>query len=224
MSGDTAPPVNTREVDARVAVEVKALQAAGRLDEARTRFAEIVTRHQRRANRIALHYLRDAADADEAVQDAFVKAYMHMGTFREEMPFEIWFTRVLVNGCLDRLKARKRRERWMAPTPVDSAGLDRDPADYLPSRSPSPEDQAIAAERRRQLGSALTQLPERQRLVFMLSHFEGQTSKEVSAMTGLNESTVRVHLFRAIRRLRVLLAPAATAGPSAAGRVHRAAR
>jgi RNA polymerase sigma-70 factor (ECF subfamily) len=216
--------VNTREVDARVAVEVKALQAAGRLDEARTRFAEIVTRHQRRANRIALHYLRDAADADEAVQDAFVKAYMHMGTFREEMPFEVWFTRVLVNGCLDRLKARKRRERWMAPTPVDSAGLERDPADYLPSRSPSPEDQALAAERRRQLSSALTQLPERQRLVFMLSHFEGQTSKEVSAMTGLNESTVRVHLFRAIRRLRVLLAPAATAAPSTAGRIHRAAR
>jgi RNA polymerase sigma-70 factor (ECF subfamily) len=216
--------VNAREADARVAVEVKALQAAGRLDEARERFADLVTRHQRRANRIAYHYLRDAADADEAVQDAFVKAYVHMGTFREEMPFEIWFTRVLVNGCLDRLKARRRRERWMAPTPVDASGADRDPADYLPARTPSPEDAAIADERRRQLTSALTQLPERQRLVFMLSHFEGQTSKEVSAVTGLNESTVRVHLFRAIRRLRVLLAPAAAIRPTSAGRIHRAAR
>lgn len=224
MSGDPAPPVTTREADARVAVEVKALQAAGRLEEARERFAELVARHQRRANRIAYHYLRDAADADEAVQDAFVKAYTHMGTFREEMPFEIWFTRVLVNGCLDRLKARRRRERWIAPPPVDPAGVERDPAEYLRSRGPSPEDQVLAGERRRQLASALTQLPERQRMVFMLSHFEGQTSREVSAMTGLNESTVRVHLFRAIRRLRVLLAPATAVRPSSAGRVHRAAR
>ncbi len=224
MSGDSAPPVTTREADARVAVEVKALQAGGRLAEARERFAELVGRHQRRANRIAYHYLRDAADADEAVQDAFVKAYTHMGTFREEMPFEIWFTRVLVNGCLDRLKARRRRERWIAPPPVDPAGMERDPAEYLPSRGPSPEDQMLAGEWRRQLTAALTQLPERQRMVFMLSHFEGQTSREVSAMTGLNESTVRVHLFRAIRRLRVLLAPAKTARPHSAGRVHRAAR
>jgi RNA polymerase sigma-70 factor (ECF subfamily) len=197
-----------------VAVEVKVFQAAGRLSEAREKFAELVTRHQRRATRIAFHYLRDAADADEAVQDAFVKAYMHMGTFREEMPFEIWFTRVLVNGCLDRLKARRRRERWIAPPPTDASGMERDPAEYLVARGPSPEDHVLSDERRRQLASALTQLPERQRLVFMLSHFEGQTSREVSAMTGLNESTVRVHLFRAIRRLRVLLAPGAAPAAS----------
>ena len=90
-------------------------------------------------------------------------------------------------------------------------GVERDPAEYLPSRGPSPEDQVLAEERRRQLTAALAQLPERQRLVFMLSHFEGRSSREVSAMTGLNESTVRVHLFRAIRRLRGLLAAGAAA-------------
>ena len=95
-----------READALVAVEVKALQAAGKLDEARERFSDLVVRHQRRASRIAYHYVRDAADADEAVQDAFVKAYTHLGTFREELPFEVWFTRILINGCLDRIKAR----------------------------------------------------------------------------------------------------------------------
>ena len=114
MSGAPPPPVTAREADARVAVDVKALQAAGRVDAARDRYAELVTRHQRRALRIAFHYLRDAADADEAVQDAFVKAYMHLGTFREELPFEVWFTRILINGCLDRLKSRRRRERAAA--------------------------------------------------------------------------------------------------------------
>ncbi len=150
MSGaQTDPPVTAREADARVAVDVKALQAAGRLEAARERFAELVTRHQRRAARIAFHYLRDAADADEAVQDAFIKAYMHLGTFREELPFEVWFTRILINGCLDRLKARRRRERWIAPPIVDSTGTERDPSEYLPARGPSPEDQVLAAERRR---------------------------------------------------------------------------
>lgn len=213
MAGDTPTPVSARETDARVAVEVKALQAGGRLDEARDKFADLVTRHQRRAGRIAFHYLRDAADSDEAVQDAFVKAYTHLGSFREELPFEIWFTRILINGCLDRLKARRRRERWMAPPVLDANGVERDPAEYLPSRSPGPEEYTLSRERRRQLLTALSALPERQRLVFMLSHFEGQSSREVSQATGLNESTVRVHLFRAIRRLRGLLgaAPGKTA-------------
>jgi RNA polymerase sigma-70 factor, ECF subfamily len=225
MSGVPSPPaVNGREADARVAVEVKGLQAAGRLELARERFAELVERHQRRAARIAFHYLRDAADADEAVQDAFVRSYMHLSTFREELPFEVWFTRILINGCLDRLKARRRRERWLASPPVDALGVERDPAEYLPSRGPSPEDHVLADERRQQLSRALAKLPERQRLVFMLSHFEGRTSREVSALTGLNESTVRVHLFRAIRRLRVLLAGGTPSLAPLRGRASRAAR
>jgi RNA polymerase sigma-70 factor (ECF subfamily) len=214
--------VTSREADARVAVEVKTLQAAGRTDAARERFSELVVRHQRRAVRIALHYLRDSADADEAVQDAFIKAYMHIGTFREELPFEVWFTRILINGCLDRLKARRRRERWFAPPVMDSSGVERDPAEYLPSRGPSPEEHVLSEERRQQLLAALAKLPERQRMVFMLSHFEGRSSREVSTLTGLNESTVRVHLFRAVRRLRTLLGSGAAA--AARGRTSRAVR
>ena len=214
--------MEARELDARVAGEVKALSAAGKLDEARERFTELVTRHQRRASRIAFHYVRDGADADEAVQDAFVKAYSHIGTFREELPFEVWFTRILINGCLDRIKARKRRERWIAPPTIDASGVERNPAEFVPSRGASPEDYVLKQERRRQLHAALGKLPERQRLVFMLSQFEGRSSREVSGLTGLNESTVRVHLFRAMRRLRGLLS--STPSPAPAGRrVSRAA-
>jgi RNA polymerase sigma-70 factor (ECF subfamily) len=223
MAGDSSS-LSAREADARVAIDIRALQAAGRLDAARERYGELVTRYQRRATRIALHYLRDAADADEAVQDAFLKAYLHLGTFREELPFEVWFTRILVNGCLDRLKARKRRERWMAPPALDAEGQERDPAEYLPSSGPTPEAQVLAGERQRQLSDALAQLPERQRLVFVLSHFEGQSSREVSLATGLNESTVRVHLFRAVRRLRSLLGGRTARRQSSSGRNRRAHR
>jgi RNA polymerase sigma-70 factor, ECF subfamily len=194
-----------READSAAASTVKALQAEGRHPEARDRYGELVARHQRRASRIAFHYLRDAADADEAVQDAFIKAYSHLSSFREELPFEVWFTRILINGCLDRIKARTRRERWLVSMPETGPG-DRTFAERMPGTGPSPEDQLLARERRQALAAALAKLPDRQRSVFMLSHYEGFTSKEVSAITGLNESTVRVHLFRAIRKLRSLLA------------------
>jgi RNA polymerase sigma-70 factor (ECF subfamily) len=204
MTGAQTAGLPGREADRAAASAVKAAQAEGRHAEARDRYAELVGRHQRRAARIAYHYLRQPADVDEAVQDAFVKAYSHLATFREELPFEVWFTRILINGCLDRIKARTRRERWMTSMP-DGPGGERDFAERTPGHGPSPEDQLLARERRQRLAESIARLPDRQRSVFMLSHYEGHTSREVSALTGLNESTVRVHLFRAIRKLRVLL-------------------
>src|ERR687892_606483 len=131
MTGAPAAGVPPREADSAAASAVKAMQADGRHAEARERYAELVGRHQRRASRIAFHYLRDSAEADEAVQDAFVKAYSHLQTFREELPFEGWFTRLLINGCLDRIKARTRRERWMVSMPETAPG-ERDYAERTP--------------------------------------------------------------------------------------------
>jgi RNA polymerase sigma-70 factor (ECF subfamily) len=221
MAGPSPALVAAREADAAAASAVKALQGNGQLEEARERYAELVARHQRRAARIAYHYLRDAAEADEAVQDAFVKAYQHLASFREELPFDVWFTRILINGCLDRIKARTRRERWLLPmtgraggrggtaaVQAAEAGPERDVTERVAAGGLSPEQALLGRERRREIAAALSKLPERQRSVFVLSHVEGRTSREVSALTGLNESTVRVHLFRAIRKLRTLLAPA----------------
>jgi len=172
--------------DTKLAIEIRSLVEHGRMDEARERFAGLVTTHQRRAVRIAYQYLRDAAEADEAVQDAFVKVFSHITSYREAWPFEVWFTRILINGCLDRRKARAL-ESASAPAPV------------------SPEDRLLARERRARLAAAINKLDGRQRTVFVLVHYGDCTPREVSAMTGLNESTVRVHLFRAARKLRTLL-------------------
>src|SRR3954470_22092535 len=108
--------------DTRLAVEIRRLVEAGHLMEARERFAGLVEAHQRRASRIAYQYLRDLSEADEAVQDAFAKVFSHIGSYREAWPFEVWFTRILINGCLDRRKARARRERWLVPTGDHSGG------------------------------------------------------------------------------------------------------
>ena len=191
------PPLSD---DTRLAVEVRGLVERGEMDEARERFAGLVVAHQRRAVRIAYQYLRDAADADEAVQDAFVKVFSHIGSYREAWPFEVWFTRILINGCLDRRKARMRRERWFAPAEDVEAQ-----STAARANGPDPEAQLLAAEQRSRLTAAIDRLDGRQRTVFMLCHFGDCTPREVSAMTGLNESTVRVHLFRAARKLRGLL-------------------
>lgn len=189
--------------DTRLAIEIRELVGRGAMDDARDRFAGLVATHQRRASRIAYQYLRDAAEADEAVQDAFVKAFGHIESYRDAWPFEVWFTRILINGCLDRRKARARRDRWFAP--ADDASRDETRVPFGGVAELDPEAQLLARERRARLSAAIERLDGRQRTVFMLCHYGDCTPREVSAMTGLNESTVRVHLFRAARKLRALL-------------------
>jgi len=187
--------------DSRLAVEIRGLVERGAMDEARERFGELVGMHQRRASRIAYQYLRDAAEADEAVQDAFVKVFSHIASYREAWPFEVWFTRILINGCLDRRKASSRRERWQVASEISSA----DEARLAASGPLDPERRLLARERRERLATAVDRLDGRQRMVFMLTHYGDCSPREISAITGLNESTVRVHLFRAVRKVRGVL-------------------
>jgi RNA polymerase sigma-70 factor (ECF subfamily) len=197
----SVPALAPLSKDSALAGEIKALVVAGRRDAARERFADLVTLQQRRAARIAYQYLRDVHDADEAVQDAFVKVFTHIASYREDLPFEVWFTRILVNGCLDLRKARSRRLRWVLPAMPSSETAPREPV----AREPGPEDSLLASERGRQIAAAVAQLPERQRDVFTLCQIGGQTANDVSRALGLSQATVRVHLFRAIRKLRALL-------------------
>ncbi len=120
-----------------------------------------------------------------------------VGTYREELPFEVWFTRILVNGCLDLRKSRARRLRWSLTAPES-------PVDPV-APGPGPEERLLSRDRARRIVAAVDQLPERQRTVFTLSQMGDQSTSEISQALGLSEATVRVHLFRAVRKLRQLL-------------------
>lgn len=185
-----------------LAAEIKALVARGDRDEARERFGALVALLQRRALRIAFQYLRDAADADEAVQDAFIKVFLHIEQYRNELPFEVWFTRILVNAALDRLKARARQQRWISHSTDEDNGR---PAEQVAGGEASNERRLLARERWAQVTQVVAGLPDRQRLVFTLCHLDEQTPAEISAATGMSQATVRVHLFRALRKLRGVL-------------------
>jgi RNA polymerase sigma-70 factor (ECF subfamily) len=196
-----AAPLAPLSRDSQLAAEIKGLVASGDRDAARDRYGELVAHQQRRAVRIAYQYLRDAHDADEAVQDAFVKVFTHIISYREDLPFEVWFTRILVNACLDLRKSRARRLRWAVPMSSSSDTPPSDPA----TPEPTPEQRLVSRERADEITAAVESLPDRQRTVFTLCHVAEQTTAEVSQALGLSEATVRVHLFRAVRKLRRLL-------------------
>lgn len=185
-----------------VAAEIRSLVELGDRDAARERFGSLVTLLQRRALRIAFQYLRDAADADEAVQDAFVKVFQHIDQYRPELPFDVWFTRILVNAALDRLKARGRQQRWISYSADEENSR---PVEQMPSHEASHERRLLATERWAQVTAVVSKLPDRQRLVFTLRHVDDRTPAEISAATGMSQATVRVHLFRALRKLRAAL-------------------
>ena len=186
-----------------VASEIKALVQAGEREAARDRFGALVALLQRRGLRIAYHYLRDAADADEAVQDAFVKVFLHIEQYREDLSFDVWFMRILVNACLDRLKSRNRQQRWLV-SPTDQNHESR-PVEQAAGPEPSTEHQLLVREQWNRVLQAVATLPDRQRLVFTLSHVDERTAAEISAVTGMSPATVRVHLFRSLRKLRAIL-------------------
>ncbi len=200
----STPTPGVPSLESRTAAEVKALVARGAMAEARELFAVIVARQQRRAVRIAYRFLKDAAEADEAVQEAFMKVFLHIASFQEELPFEVWFTRILINGCLDRRKAVRRRERWLPQAP-QGGDADQDRLERVPSTAASPEDILLKNERRAQVARAIEHLPDRQRTVLLLALYDERSPREVSEITGMNQSTVRVHLFRALRKMRALL-------------------
>ena len=192
---------NKRDADSQIASEVKALLNSGHHEDACNRFEDIIDTHQARITRIAYYYLRDSAEVDEAVQDAFLKAFIHLPTFQDELYFELWLSRIAVNGCLDRLKAKTRRRRWIVP----SSDHTDDVIQQEPTYQPSAEQLLLAKERRDELLAAVDKLPKRQRSIVILNQFEGYSTKDVAKMLTLAEGTVRVHLFRAIRSLRIVL-------------------
>jgi RNA polymerase sigma-70 factor (ECF subfamily) len=201
------PPTTERTAPAgteasAIAAEVKRLLEAGEREAAADRFGDLVSGWQRRAVRLAYHYLGDAADADDAVQDAFVKLYGHMTSYRADLPFDAWFTRILVNACLDRAKARTRARRWLVAAGEDGHG---GALDHAVAEGPSPERQLLAAAKWQQLSAAVRALPTRQRDVFLLTHLDEQAPHDIAMSLGMSPATVRVHLFRALRKLRTAL-------------------
>lgn len=156
-------------------------------------YAFLVTRYMKRAMSIAWGIVRNAHDAEDLTQDAFVRAFENIGSFRAGEPFGPWVYRIVTNLSLDLVKHRKR-VRHEEVTDVH-ATTRRDAADVL----------AASSEIAQRIDAAIDSLPEMQRLVARLSLVEQFDHGEIAAITGLSEGTVRSHLSLARRKLKDML-------------------
>ena len=173
-------------------------QVAARDDRA---FDLLVARHQERAYRIAWSIVRDADDARDVSQEAFIRLHQNAGRFQRRARFSTWFYRILVNLALD----HKRRHRWWHRMREDGAAPEsreqRSVLERLPSSDPKPDDDAVRREMTRRLWSEVDQLSPQQRAAILLQ-LEGLSTTEIAGVLDCAEATVRVHLHRALGSLR----------------------
>jgi RNA polymerase sigma-70 factor, ECF subfamily len=138
--------------------------------------------------RVAFSVLRNAADAEDAVQEVFLRVLRHRDSLHDVRDQRVWLVRIVWNIVLDRKRRAKTR-----PETDDVAELAR----VLPAAGMSAEERAAAAQHHAHVLSLVERLPAREREVLMLSAFEELTSVEIAAILGITESSVRSRLFRA---------------------------
>jgi RNA polymerase sigma-70 factor, ECF subfamily len=180
----------TTMVMARSAVEItdEALVAAA-LDGDGEAYAALVERYRDVAFAYALARLRHRDEAEDAAQEAFVRAYQSLGGFRASGCWAAWVMRILRNLCTD----IQRRDRGRVVEPLCGEWLDD---------SPTPEAIALDGERRRLLQQAVTDLPEKYRVPVLMHYGAGRTYREIALALGIPESTVVGRLAGALRKLR----------------------
>ncbi len=168
---------------AEKAVNDKARQLAD--EEA---LAALVSQYAGTLYRVAYSVLRNASDAEDAVQEAFLRVLRHRETLTEVRDQRVWLIRIVWNIVLDRKRRSKTR-----PETDDVSELAR----VLPASGLSAEERAAAAQHHAHVLSCVEQLPAKERQVLMLSAFEELTSVEIASVLSISESSVRSRLFRA---------------------------
>jgi RNA polymerase sigma-70 factor (ECF subfamily) len=173
----------------------------------RTAFDSLVRRYDQSVLRLALHMLGNEQDAQDVHQEAFLKAYRHLGNFRFECSFYTWLYRIVTNLCLDHLRRRKSRREDPA-TVLDARGDEMDlMANVSDTRAMA--NPAREFDRKRMavsINEALSKLTPRERTVFELKHYQGLKLRTIGEMLSTTEETAKNTLFRATRKLRANLA------------------
>jgi RNA polymerase sigma-70 factor (ECF subfamily) len=162
----------------------------------------LMQRHNRRLYRVARSVLNDEAEAEDVVQETYVRAFTHLDGFRGEAQLSTWLTRIALNEALGRLRRRRIMVGLKDIDAINDQGEAR--VIYLPSarQDSDPEAAAARAEVRRLLERAVDQLPDPFRMVFVLRDIEEMSTEETATHLGLRSETVKTRLHRARRLLR----------------------
>lgn len=157
-------------------------------------FQTLVERHGRGVFRLAYRMTGNESDAEDIVQETFLRAYRQMDRYESRSSFSTWLYRIAANCSLDLIRARKVRQPVEVP-------------ETLMSGEPEPDRQLYSTEVQAKVAGAMNDLSAQERTAFVLRHFEGQSIDEISAALGVGGNAAKHAIFRAVQKLRRALEP-----------------
>jgi len=164
-------------------------------------FRVLVEQHSRRVFQLAFRMTGNEHDAEDVVQESFLRAYRQLGRFEARANFGTWLYRIVANCAVDMLRAKRSRGDQMNPAGLEEQLLS------APTTGPNPERLAESAEIQRRVAAALGELSPVERAAFTLRHYEGRSIEEICSTLNLRTSAAKHSVFRAVKKLRVALGP-----------------
>jgi RNA polymerase sigma-70 factor, ECF subfamily len=166
-------------------------------------FRALVERHSRYLYQVAYRLTGHAMDAEDVVQDTFLKAHRQLRRFEGRASVRTWLHRIAMNCAIDLIRARRHRE--LATNPVDLEAVTRGPAGV--DAPPAPDRIAHSRQIEAKVAEALAGLTTLERAAFTLRHVEGRSIREIGESLGLKSEATKHSIFRAVRKMRAKLGP-----------------
>ena len=187
-----------------VRMDESALIRAAQLGD-QNAFEQLVRLYDQSVLRLAMNLLRSAEDANDIYQEAFLRVYRNLHNFRFDCSFHTWLYRIVTNLCLDAL--RKRRVRREETTIVETSDGILDRVDTLEERRAhgNPQRQLMSTQLKDRIGTVLSELTPRERMVFELRHYQGMRLRAIGETLGTSEEAAKNCLFRATQKMRAAL-------------------
>ena len=191
------PPSSKQPMEAGDVAAVLA-KASGGDGEA---FGLLVNSHARTAFRLAYRLTGNERDAEDVVQESFIRAYRQLSRFEARSNFATWLHRIVVNCAMDSLRSRHVRRAERLGEPVEEV------PDVATSSEPSPERLSLSTEIRRRVDASMADLTPQERVAFALRHYEGRSIDEIGRTLGVQKSAAKHAVFRAVKKMRIALEP-----------------
>ena len=165
-------------------------------------FRLLVEQHSRPVFRVAYRITGNEHDADDVVQETFLRVYRQLDRFQERANFGTWLHRIAINCALDLLRSRGRIDRHYGGDPEEAEMMGA-----ITSSDPQQDRLLLSAELRNQVAAAMEKLSGNERTAFVLRHFEGMPVEEIGKTLGIQVNAAKHTIFRAVRKLRESLEP-----------------
>jgi RNA polymerase sigma-70 factor (ECF subfamily) len=170
-------------------------------------FRLLVERHSRNVFRLAFRMTGNEHDAEDVVQETFLRAYRQLDKYETRASFGTWLFRIASNYSLDLLRSRKRREDKRERGTAEQTDI----LEGMPSLNPGPDRVAFSGQVQGRVQAALGELSDQERMAFVLRHFEGMSIVEIGNVLGTNTNATKHSIFRAVQKLRRSLEPLVSA-------------